>query len=236
MKTKIILAVLIIAALMSCQKQTPLKKIGKSDLKTFNDSVSYSIGLDIGRRLSAQKIDIVPTVFLQGMIDSKNDSLSLLTKQEIRGVLRRFQKVMRDKQIKAQKELAEKNKAEGEKFLAENKKKPGVITLPNGIQYKVIKSGNGKSPTINDKVEVNYRGKFINGTEFDNSYKRGKPLTTKVTGVIKGWTEILQKMKEGDEWEVYIPSELAYGKSGKGRIAPNTTLIFDINLLKVIKK
>jgi FKBP-type peptidyl-prolyl cis-trans isomerase FklB len=145
-----------------------------------------------------------------------------------------FQVAMREKQQNKMKEASEKNKAEAEAFFAENKNKEGVITLDSGLQYKVLKSGNGKSPKLSSSVEAHYAGRLIDGTEFDSSYKRGKPQAFKVTGVIKGWTEILQLMKEGDKWEVYIPSDLAYGERGSGpTIGPNAALIFEMELISV---
>jgi FKBP-type peptidyl-prolyl cis-trans isomerase FklB len=141
---------------------------------------------------------------------------------------------MREKQQNKNQIAAEKNKAEEEAFFAENKTKAGVITLESGIQYKVFESGNGKSPKISSTVETHYRGRLLDGTEFDSSFKRGQPASFAVTGVIKGWTEILQLMKEGDKWEVYIPSELAYGERGSAPvIGPNAALIFEMELIKV---
>ncbi len=234
MKIKLILVFILISTLVSCQnKQTERKRIEKSDIKTLIDSVSYSFGLDIGDKLKAQKVEINPDILLQGILDATNGNEELLTPEDVRGAVERYRKILIKKMQEEREQLAEKNKIEGEKFFEENKKKEGVITLPSGLQYKVLKSGNGKSPKKTDKVEVHYIGKYIDGTEFDNSYKRGKPFVTSVTGVIKGWTEILQLMKEGDKWEVYIPADLAYGARGSGRIEPNKTLIFEIELLKV---
>ncbi len=234
MKIKLILIFVLVSTLVSCQnKQTERKRIEKSDIKTLIDSVSYSFGLDIGDKLKAQKVEINPDILLQGILDATNGNEELLTPEDVRGAVERYRKILIKKMQEEREQLAEKNKIEEEKFFEENKKKEGVITLPSGLQYKVLKSGNGKSPKETDKVEVHYIGKYIDGTEFDNSYKRGEPFVTPVTGVIKGWTEILQLMKEGDKWEVYIPADLAYGARGSGRIEPNKTLIFEIELLKV---
>ncbi len=138
------------------------------------------------------------------------------------------------KQTERMHEAGEKNKKEGEAFLAGNKKKEGVVTLPSGLQYKIIKDGSGAKPKPTDTVSVNYRGALIDGTEFDSSYKRGEPASFKVTGVIPGWTEALQLMKAGSKWQLFIPSNLAYGERGTGRdIAPNATLIFDVELLSI---
>jgi FKBP-type peptidyl-prolyl cis-trans isomerase FklB len=133
--------------------------------------------------------------------------------------------------------LGEKNKAEGEAFLAENKKKEGVKTLPSGLQYKVIKAGTGKKPKVTDTVTTHYRGTLMNGTEFDSSYRRGQPVSFQVNGVIPGWTEALQLMEEGAKWQLFIPSNLAYGERGAGRdIGPNATLVFEIELLSIEEK
>jgi FKBP-type peptidyl-prolyl cis-trans isomerase FklB len=139
-----------------------------------------------------------------------------------------------EKQAERTKQLAEKNKKEGEAFLAANKTKEGIKTLPSGLQYKVIKEGTGKTPTAEDTVVTNYRGTLTDGTEFDSSYKRGQPATFPVKGVIPGWTEALQLMKEGSKWELFIPSNLAYGEQGAGGvIGPNAALIFEIELISV---
>lgn len=227
-----ILAVLSVG-IAACQQ----KDIKKDDLKTSKDKVSYSIGLDIGKTLKRQSIEINEDALLQGVKDAiKKDSLYLLTDAEIRQTMMDFQKEMMEKQTAKLKELGDKNKKEGEAFLAENKSKEGVKTTASGLQYKVISSGNGATPKATDKVKVNYRGTLINGTEFDNSYKRGEPLVFNVNSVIKGWTEALQLMKVGDKWQVFIPSELAYGEQGAGQtIPPNSTLIFDVELLGIEK-
>ena len=145
-----------------------------------------------------------------------------------------LQKELMEKQAERNKQLAEKNKTEGEAFLAQNSKKEGVKTLPSGLQYKVIKEGTGKTPKADDTVVTNYRGTSIDGTEFDSSYKRGQPATFPVKGVIAGWTEALQLMKEGSKWELFIPSNLAYGERGAGNfIGPNAALVFEIELITV---
>jgi FKBP-type peptidyl-prolyl cis-trans isomerase FklB len=143
-----------------------------------------------------------------------------------------FKEEMTKKQEEAMKKAAEKNKKDGAAFLAENKKKEGVVTLPSGLQYKIITQGTGNTPKATDTVTVNYRGSLVDGTEFDSSYKRGQPATFPVNGVIKGWTEALQLMKEGAKWQLFIPSDLAYGEKGAGNvIGPNATLIFDVELI-----
>ena len=148
--------------------------------------------------------------------------------------MQRFQQFMMERQQKMQKELADKNLKDAEKFVEENKKKEGVITTASGLQYKIITKGNGKIPTAQDTVVAHYRGTLIDGTEFDNSFKRNEPATFPVSGVIKGWQEILQLMPVGSKWEVYIPPQLAYGEQGAGQvIPPNAALIFDIELISI---
>lgn len=203
-------------------------------LKTQKDKVSYIIGLNIGMNMKRQSVEVDPNLLLKGLNDGLSGSKPLLTEDEMRSVMTAFNTEMKKKHDEEVKKLGEKNKEEGEKFLAENGKKKGVVTLPSGLQYKIIKEGKGKSPTLNDVVTVNYRGTLLNGTEFDSSYKRGKPATFPVKGVIKGWTEALQLMKPGAKWELYIPSDLAYGARGAGNIiGPDATLTFEVELISV---
>jgi FKBP-type peptidyl-prolyl cis-trans isomerase FklB len=159
----------------------------------------------------------------------------LMTEQEIRDTIGAFQKEMMAKQQELAKQMGEKNKKEGEVFLAENKKKEGVKTLASGLQYKVIKAGTGKKPKATDTVTTHYRGTLVDGTEFDSSARQGKPATFQVKGVIPGWTEALQLMEEGAKWQLFIPSNLAYGERGTqgGPIGPNAALIFDIELISI---
>lgn len=210
-------------------------------LKDQKDKVSYSIGLDIGRTFKKQEIDVNTAAIVQGLKDGLGGGKTLLTDEEIMVVMQAFQVEMRAKaQAKAAGAAAEaskageKNKAAGVAFLADNKKKAGVKTTASGLQYKIVKEGTGKTPKASDSVTTHYRGTLIDGTEFDSSYKRNEPATFPVSGVIKGWTEALQLMKEGSEWELYIPADLAYGDRGAGQdIGPGSTLIFKIVLLKV---
>ncbi len=206
----------------------------KKALQTAKEKQSYSIGADIGSKLKAQSIDIDADMLAQGLKDAVSGGKLLLTEQEIKDTLTGLQKELMEKQAVLTKQMAEKNKKEGEAFLSENKKKEGVKTLPSGLQYKVIKEGAGKTPKAEDTVVTNYRGTLTDGTEFDSSYKRGQPATFPVKGVIPGWTEALQLMKEGSKWELFIPSNLAYGERGAGNvIGPNATLIFEIELISV---
>jgi len=202
-------------------------------LKNQKDKVSYIIGMDIGNNLKKQSIDVDPNILVKGVKDALSGTKPLLTEQEIQETMVAFQKEMAAKQ----EQVAKRNKAEGEAFLAENKKKEGVKTLPSGLQYKVIKAGTGKKPKSNDTVTVHYRGTLINGTEFDSSYKRGQPVSFPVSGVIPGWTEALQLMEEGAKWQLFIPSNIAYGERGAGGvIGPNATLIFEVELVSIQEK
>jgi len=197
------------------------------------DKVSYSIGIDIGNNLKRQSIDIAPDLLAKGVRDAMSGGETLLSAEEMRETLIALQKETMAKAQEQRKQVAEKNKKEGETFLAGNRKKEGVVTLPSGLQYKVVKAGDGASPKETDTVETNYRGTLIDGTEFDSSYKRGQAAVFPVNGVIPGWTEALQRMKVGDKWQLFLPPELAYGEQGAGPIGPNSTLIFDVELMSV---
>ena len=206
---------------------------GKQALTTQKEKLSYAIGIDMGTSLKKNSIDVDPDVVYKGIKDALSGGSRLMTEQEIKDTIQMAQKELMAKQQEKMKTLAEKNKKEGEEFLAANKTKPGVKSLPDGLQYKVITDGTGKMPKATDTVTVNYKGMLIDGTEFDSSYKRNAPSTFPVTGVIKGWTEALQLMKEGSKWELFIPSDLAYGERGGGPIGPNAVLIFEVELLSI---
>jgi FKBP-type peptidyl-prolyl cis-trans isomerase FklB len=226
LKLVVILAVLLLASQVSAQ--------GQATPKSPKEKLSYSIGVDIGSTIKRQQIETDAAFVAQGIKDALSGSKLLLTDQEIRDTMTGFQKEMMAKQAEIMKKVAETNKKEGDTFLADNKKKPGVVTLPNGLQYKVIKEGSGKMPKATDTVTVNYRGTLVNGTEFDSSFKRGEPATFQVRGVIPGWTEALQKMKTGSKWQLFVPANLAYGDRGAGNvIGPNATLIFEVELVSI---
>jgi FKBP-type peptidyl-prolyl cis-trans isomerase FklB len=202
-------------------------------LKNQKDKVSYIIGMDIGNNLKKQLIDVDLNILTKGLKDAFTGAKSLLTEKEIQETMTAFQKEMMAKK----EEVAKQNKKDGEVFLAENKKKEGVKTLPSGLQYKVIKTGTGKKPKSTDTVTVHYRGTLINGTEFDSSYKRGQTVSFPVSGVIPGWTEALQLMEEGAKWQLFVPPNLAYGEKGAGNvIGPNATLIFEVELVSTQEK
>ncbi|BCA80625.1 FKBP-type peptidyl-prolyl cis-trans isomerase [Desulfuromonas sp. AOP6] len=225
-----ILSLLFVATGCTAQEKAP-------ELKDLKDKVSYSIGLDIGRNFKAQGVEVEPALLLKGMKDALADAQPMLTDEQIEETMTAFQQQMMEKQQKMISELAETNKKEGQVFLAENAKKEGVVSLPSGLQYKVVSAGEGASPKAEDTVSVHYRGTLVDGTEFDSSYSRGEPATFPVNGVIPGWTEALQLMKKGAKYELYIPAELAYGQRGAGpAIGPNATLIFEVELLEIEPK
>ncbi len=202
--------------------------------KDQKDKVSYSIGVEIGKNLKKQSIDVNSEFLVKGVKDAYSGEKFLLTDQEMQEALMAFQKEMMAKQQELAKKAGEKNQKEGEAYLTENKTKEGVTVLPSGLQYKVIKAGAGKKPKATDTVTVHYQGTLIDGTEFDSSYRRGQPVSFPVNGVIPGWTEALQLMEEGAKWKVFIPSKLAYGERGAGpQIGPNATLIFEIELISI---
>jgi len=206
-------------------------------LKTQGDRVSYSMGLDIGRMLKMQGVDVDLELVTRGLKDAYTGNQALLTDEEMQEVLTNFKKEFLAKQQELAKQQGEKNKREGEIFLETNKKKEGIQTLPSGLQYKVVKTGSGKKPTTTDTVTVHYRGTLIDGKEFDSSYRRGKPATFPVNAVIPGWTEALTLMEEGARWELFIPPNLAYGERSAGRdIGPNATLIFEVELISIEEK
>ncbi len=198
-------------------------------LKDQKDKVSYSIGLNIGSNLARQNVEINTDALTAGVKDAIAGKPQL-TQDQVKEVMTTFEKDMQAKQ----KAAGEKNAAEGTKFLEENKKKEGVKTTASGLQYKLIKEGTGAQPKATDTVTVNYRGTLINGKEFDSSYKRGQPATFPLNGVIKGWTEGLQLMKTGAKYQLFVPPNLAYGERAAGPdISPNSTLIFEVELLEV---
>lgn len=208
----------------------------KVELKSTKDKVSYAIGTRIAQDLSRQKLDLTPEMVAAGLKDAMAGDKMLLTEEESRTVLMDFQKELMASREAEMKAVGEKNAKEGKAFLAANAKKKGVVTLPSGLQYKIITKGKGTSPGKDDTVTVNYRGTLIDGKEFDSSYKRGKPATFPVNGVIPGWTEALQLMKEGSKWELFIPADLAYGERGAGdAIGPNATLVFEVELMSIKK-
>jgi FKBP-type peptidyl-prolyl cis-trans isomerase len=225
-KTLLPLAMAALAVQIQAEDKTVL-----TDLK---DKAGYSIGANIGSSLKQDAVDVNIDALVAGLKDSFTGGATQLTAEQQQEALTAFQKVMAEKTVARQKELGEKAKKEGEEFLAANKAKVGVMTLPSGLQYKVLAEGNGAQPKPTDQVTVNYRGTLVDGTEFDSSYKRGEPVTFPVNEVIPGWSEALPLMKSGAKWQIVVPAGLAYGERGAGRdIPPNATLVFEIELIGV---
>ena len=203
-------------------------------LTTKEDRFSYALGMNLGTSLHKQSVPVKPELLKRGLQDALAGGKTLLTEDEARAAIMEVQNEMRKQQQEKAAALGGTNKKEGEAFLAANKTKEGVVTLPSGLQYKVLTAGTGPKPTASDTVACNYKGTLINGTEFDSSYKRGQPATFAVGGVIKGWTEALQLMPAGSKWQLFIPSDLAYGERGAGAdIGPHATLIFEVELLSI---
>jgi FKBP-type peptidyl-prolyl cis-trans isomerase len=231
---------IVAAGLLALQvraEDKPVEAKNATALNTQKEKASYSIGMDIGSGMKQQKLDIDPELVMKGFRDGFAGEKGLLTESEAKTVLEQFEKDLQARMAKEEMELPAKNKKEGETFLAENKRNDKEVkTLPSGLQYKVIREGEGESPKIDDTVTTQYRGTLIDGTEFDSSYSRGEPSTFALNQVIKGWQEALQLMKVGAKWRLFVPAELAYGEEGAGRtIQPNATLIFDIELLSIKK-
>ena len=225
-KTALILAFCLSAA-------APLLADGTNQLADEKSRVSYAIGMMTGLQWKQKDLDFDVNLYARGIKDGMAGGAMLLTPQEAQLTIDAFSKELGAKQQQKQMELAAKNKTEGDAFLGANKNQPGVQTLPDGLQYLVITNGTGEIPTDGDTVTVNYRGTLIDGTEFGSSYKRSQPATFPVGGVIRGWTEALQKMNAGSKWKLFVPSDLAYGPQGRPGIAPNAVLIFEVELLAV---
>jgi len=205
----------------------------KVELKDQKDKESYSLGYQFGETLKMQGLDINLDVYTSAIRDALAGKGPQLSQEEIRATMMDLQKRAMAAQQKAVKEQGDKSLAEGKAFLAANVKKEGVKTLPSGLQYKIVAEGSGKTPKATDEVTVNYKGTLVDGSEFDNSYKRGAPANFRVDKVIRGWTEALQLMKEGSKWQLFIPPELGYGERGAGPVPPNSVLIFEVELISV---
>jgi FKBP-type peptidyl-prolyl cis-trans isomerase FklB len=202
--------------------------------KTQKEKVSYAIGMEMGKGVKAQGLDVDPTILAQGLRDAMSGAKPQMSEDELKQVITGLQAEMRQKQMQAQEAAAAENKNKGDAFLAENGKKDGVVTLPDGLQYKVLTAGQGKKPGETDTVMCNYKGTFVDGTEFDSSAQAGKPVPFEVKNVIPGFKEVLQLMPVGSKWQVFVPSNLAYGERGAGGvIGPNATLVFEIELVSI---
>jgi len=217
--------------------KAPEKKEAPVALKETKDKVSYVIGNNIARSLKNIKDEINLDIVINGMKDQFNEKPLQLNEEDATSIMREFSMKIKNKQEEQNKLLAEQNLEKGKSFLEKNGKATGVVTTESGLQYLVVKNGDGPKPATTDKVKVHYRGTTIEGDEFDSSYKRGEPAVFPVTGVIKGWTEALLLMNTGSKYKLFIPSELAYGKRGAGpKIGPNAVLIFEVELIGIEKK
>ncbi len=206
-------------------------------LKTDKEKLSYALGMDLGIQLRAQAVEIDTDIMAQALKTALAGGKTLLTNEEAHAAITKLQGDLRARQADKMAQAGEKNKKEGEAFLTANKAKEGVVTLPSGLQYKILQQGDGPKPTADDTVVCKYRGTFLDGTEFDSSFKRNEPATFAVKGVVKGWTEALQMMPVGSKWQLFVPPSLAYGDRGVGNIiGPNATLIFEIELLSIKPK
>lgn len=230
---------LVAAAVITMAMSTTIAAADATATTSLNsdmDKLSYSIGADLGKNFKKQGIEISPAAMAKGLQDGMSGGQLLLTEQQMKDVLNKFQKDLMAKRNAEFTKKAEENKAKGEAFMSQNKAKEGVVSLPSGLQYKIIQAGTGAKPAKDDTVTVEYTGKLIDGQVFDSTEKTGKPATFKVSQVIPGWTEALQLMPAGSTWEVYVPAGLAYGpRSVGGPIGPNETLIFKIHLISVKK-
>ena len=222
-----VLGVLLFAAQASAAETTVLK--------TYEEKVSYGLGVDMARNFMRMGIEFDADILMKGFKDEASGGKLLMTEEELRDTLSTHYSELARKREQALRLVAEENKKMGEAFLAENRTKEGVVTLPSGLQYKILRAGSGRKPTDADTVECHYRGTLVNGTEFDSSYRTGQPATFPVKGLIPGWTEALKLMPVGSKWQLFIPPELAYGERGavSRHVGPNTTLIFELELLAI---
>jgi FKBP-type peptidyl-prolyl cis-trans isomerase FklB len=236
MKIKQLLILSVLIGLISCGKTA----ITGTKVKSENDSLSYAFGVNIYTSLKADSINLDPIIIAKAMLESKEGKASMDDVVSRSFIINYMNKREQEKQAMQAELNAEKyksNQASGDSFLQKNKENPGVVVTASGLQYKVVKMGTGPKPTENDQVKVNYTGTFINGTKFDSSVDRGEPAQFQVNGVIKGWVEGLQLMPVGSKFMFYIPENLAYGVTGAGEvIKPFSTLIFEVELLEIVKQ
>jgi FKBP-type peptidyl-prolyl cis-trans isomerase len=232
--------------LMACQpnkpadtdnKETAKGAVTKESLKTQSDKLNYAVGIEIGKNIKRNGLDLNEAIFLKGIHDGLSEAEPLLADEEMMKVKRDHSTAQREKRKKEREELGKKNKEAAAKFLAENGKKEGIVTTASGLQYKILTEGKGPLPVATDRVKVNYKGTLIDGTEFDSSYKRNEPATFSVNRVVKGWTEALQLMPVGSKWQIFIPPDLGYGAQGAGeKIGPESVLIFEMELVEIVKE
>ncbi len=227
---------LVAAAVMGLAMSTSIVAADAPALSTDLDKLSYSVGIDLGKNLKKQDIQINPSIMAKGIEDGMNGGKMLMTEDQMKDTLSKFQKDLMAKHAAQFEKQATVNKEKGDAFLSKNKTQKDVVTLPSGLQYKIITEGKGVKPAKEDEVTVEYTGKLIDGTVFDSTEKAGKPATFKVSQVIPGWTEALQLMPAGSTWEIFVPAELAYGaRNVGGPIGPNETLVFNVHLISVKK-
>ena len=232
MKNLIGIFIVLLMIAISCTSSE--KVVETPQLTDYMDTVSYSVGVDIGKSFRLQEMDINPDVMARGLSDAFSDKETALTDEEIQSTLINFRQEFQQKQREIAQRKAQEAAITEESYLAESASKEGVVSLPSGLQYKVITPGDGPSPLTTDKVKVHYKGSLADGTIFDSSYDRGQPTSFTVSGVIKGWTEALLLMQVGSKWELTIPSKLGYGTRGSGgKIPPNSTLLFEVELLGI---
>ena len=232
MKNLIGIFIVLLMIAISCSSSE--KVVETPQLTDYMDTVSYSVGVDIGKSFRLQEMDINPDVMARGLSDAFSDKETALTDEETQSTLIKFRQEFQEKQREIAQRKAQETAIAEEAYLAESASKEGVVSLPSGLQYKVITPGDGPSPLTTDKVKVHYKGSLADGTIFDSSYDRGQPTSFTVSGVIKGWTEALLLMQVGSKWELTIPSKLGYGTRGSGgKIPPNSTLLFEVELLAI---
>jgi FKBP-type peptidyl-prolyl cis-trans isomerase FklB len=214
---------------------TPGKAPASASLfKNQKEKLSYAIGMEMGKGVKTQGIDVDPAMLTEGLNDAISGGKPKMSEEELKQVITALQQDLRQKQTQAQQVAGAENKAKGDAYLAENAKKEGVVALPDGLQYKILTAGQGKKPAESDTVLCNYKGTFIDGTEFDSSTQAGKPVPFEVKNVIPGFKEVLQLMPVGSKWQVFILSTLGYGERGAGSvIGPNSALIFEIELVGI---
>ncbi len=231
-KKKLIIVITGMLVLSGCGRKT----LQKADLETVQDLYSYSVGYEVGRNLQQQEARFNLDALYQGIEDVLMENQPLLDQTERQQAMAAFQVQLQERFADERAAQGEVNRAEGEVFLVENKTHEGVVTLPSGLQYLIMREGNGPKPKPTDRVSVHYIGSFLDGTEFDNSYTGGNPTIFAVNRVISGWTEALQLMSVGSKWKLWLPPELGYGAAGRGtQISPNATLVFEVELLSILE-
>jgi FKBP-type peptidyl-prolyl cis-trans isomerase FklB len=232
---KLFLVATFAAATLAATVSIPVIAEDLKTLETDEQKIGYGFGVMLGKRMITDTPELDVNAFVQGIRDGFGGRPALLTDAQIENVIQDFQVKQRELQMKKFEKMSADNKQAGDSFLTDNKAKEGVTTTASGLQYRVLKAGTGKKPAVSDTVKVHYEGSLINGTVFDSSIKRGEPVSFPVSGVIRGWTEALQLMTEGSKWQLFIPSDLAYGPGGNRNIGPNEVLLFDVELLEVKK-